>query len=64
MIDNSIHVLEEKIRDIDTKLEELDKGISFGDFQSDEIIKNLITDKNKLEDELQLISMNRFNFSK
>ena len=63
MVDKRIDVLEKKIRYIYTQLEVLDAGISFGDFDPGEIIsrETLITHKNKLEEELQLISMNRFD---
>jgi len=60
MVDKRIDVLEKKIRYIYTQLEVLDAGISFGDFDPGER-ETLITHKNNLEEELQLISMNRFD---
>jgi hypothetical protein len=54
-----IDVLKNKICDIYTQLEVLDTGISFGNFNPDEIIsrQTLITDENNLEEELELISI-------
>ena len=56
MVDKRIDVLEKKIC-------KLDKG---SDFEPGEIIsrQTLITDRNKLEEEIELISMITFNFSK